>query len=104
VADQFARIADVYFRDRRTSRSIPAWSGVIAFSIQIYFDFSGYTDYGDRAGAAIRLPFSDNFRAHLAGSITDFCAVAPSAIHLAARFTCTYRSAEPGGRLQTIAT
>src|SRR5271163_1779352 len=45
MADQFAQIANGYFQDvAKHPGMAPAWSAVIAFGIQIYFDFSGYTD------------------------------------------------------------
>src|SRR5579863_7035476 len=45
MADQFAQIANAYFRNvSQHPGVVPAWSAVIAFGIQIYFDFSGYTD------------------------------------------------------------
>src|ERR1700722_5005115 len=45
MADQFAQIANAYFQDAaKHPGMLSAWSGTIAFGIQIYFDFSGYTD------------------------------------------------------------
>ena len=44
-ADQFAKIANGYFAHVAANPGWhAAWSGVIAFGMQIYFDFSGYTD------------------------------------------------------------
>ena len=44
-ADQFAKVANDYFRNVAGNPGmLTAWSGVLAFGMQIYFDFSGYTD------------------------------------------------------------
>ena len=52
---------------------VPAWSGAIAFGIQIYFDFSGYTDMAIGMAKLLGFHFPVNFRRpYLASSITDF--------------------------------
>jgi alginate O-acetyltransferase complex protein AlgI len=60
LADQFAPIADGGFADPESLSILGAWSAVIAYTMQIYFDFSGYTDMA--LGAArmfnIRLPIN----------------------------------------------
>src|SRR5690348_4889679 len=44
-ADQFAKVANQYFANvSGNPGALTAWSGVFAFGMQIYFDFSGYTD------------------------------------------------------------
>jgi alginate O-acetyltransferase complex protein AlgI len=74
VADQFAQIANAYFQDvTRHTGTVAAWSGVIAFGIQIYFDFSGYTDMAIGMAKLLGFHFPVNFRRpYLASSITDF--------------------------------
>src|SRR5690242_14629128 len=74
VADQFAHVADLYFRDPVVHPgALAAWSGVVAFSIQIYFDFSGYTDMAIGLAQLFGFHFPDNFRRpYLASSITEF--------------------------------
>jgi len=70
LADNFAAIADRYFAgDAATG----AWTGVLAFSMQIYFDFSGYTDIAIGSALLLGFRFPVNFqRPYLAVSITDF--------------------------------
>jgi D-alanyl-lipoteichoic acid acyltransferase DltB (MBOAT superfamily) len=52
---------------------LPAWSGAIAFGIQIYFDFSGYTDMSIGMAKLLGFHFPVNFRRpYLASSMTDF--------------------------------
>jgi len=74
LADQFAQIANGYFRDvTRQPGMVSAWSAAIAFGIQIYFDFSGYTDMAIGMAKLLGFHFPVNFRRpYLASSITDF--------------------------------
>ncbi len=74
MADQFAQIANRYFEDvTKHPGMLSAWSGTIAFGIQIYFDFSGYTDMAIGMAKLLGFHFPINFRRpYLASSITDF--------------------------------
>lgn len=74
MADQFAQIADGYFKNLTGQPGmLTAWSGVIAFGIQIYFDFSGYTDMAIGMAKLLGFHFPINFRRpYLASSMTDF--------------------------------
>src|SRR5579863_5579442 len=73
-ADQFAQIADSYFQNLAAHPGTPAaWSGVGAFAMQIFFDFSGYTDMAIGMALLLGFHFPTNFRRpYLAFSITDF--------------------------------
>jgi D-alanyl-lipoteichoic acid acyltransferase DltB (MBOAT superfamily) len=47
LADEFARYSDVVFNGAQTGAAIslvPAWVGAISYTLQLYFDFSGYSD------------------------------------------------------------
>jgi alginate O-acetyltransferase complex protein AlgI len=74
MADQFAQVANGYFQDvTKQPGMVSAWSAVIAFGIQIYFDFSGYTDMAIGMAKLLGFHFPVNFRRpYLASSITDF--------------------------------
>jgi len=74
LADQFAQIADSYFMNLAAHPGAPAaWSGVGAFAMQIFFDFSGYTDMAIGMALLLGFHFPTNFRRpYLAFSITDF--------------------------------
>jgi D-alanyl-lipoteichoic acid acyltransferase DltB (MBOAT superfamily) len=74
LADRFAGVADRYFSNiAGNPGSLTAWSGVIAFALQIYFDFSGYTDMAIGLALLLGFHFPVNFRRpYLAQSITDF--------------------------------
>jgi alginate O-acetyltransferase complex protein AlgI len=74
MADQFAQIANGYFQNvSKRPGMAAAWSAAIAFGIQIYFDFSGYTDMAIGMAKLLGFHFPVNFRRpYLASSITDF--------------------------------
>ncbi|HLK69332.1 MAG TPA: MBOAT family O-acyltransferase [Bryobacteraceae bacterium] len=73
-ADQFAKVANGYFQNVAGNPGVlAAWSGVLAFGMQIYFDFSGYTDMAIGMAKLLGFHFPVNFRRpYLASSITDF--------------------------------
>jgi len=50
-----------------------AWLGVVTYTLQIYFDFSGYSDMAIGLGRLFGFEFLENFRyPYVARSITDF--------------------------------
>ena len=50
-----------------------AWLGIYAYSFQIYFDFSGYSDMEVGLGAVFGFDFPENFRyPYCSASITEF--------------------------------
>ncbi len=73
-ADQFAKVANAYFGNVAGNPGmLTAASGVFAFAMQIYFDFSGYTDMAIGMAKLFGFHFPVNFRRpYLASSITDF--------------------------------
>ena len=73
-ADQFAKVANGYFNNVAGNPGmVTAWTGVLAFGLQIYFDFSGYTDMAIGMAKLLGFHFPVNFRRpYLASSITDF--------------------------------
>ena len=72
-ADQFALLSDSYFNNFAGQPGmLTAWSGSIAFTLQIYFDFSGYTDIAIGSAKLLGFNFPPNFnRPFLAASITE---------------------------------
>ncbi|HEY2475053.1 MAG TPA: MBOAT family protein [Candidatus Cybelea sp.] len=74
IADQFATVANGYFGAVASHPGAPAaWSAMFAFSMQIYFDFSGYSDIAIGCARLLGFVFPENFRQpYLATSITDF--------------------------------
>lgn len=52
---------------------VGAWLGVVAFSLQLYFDFSGYSDMAVGLGRMLGFEFRKNFDyPYIARSITEF--------------------------------
>lgn len=50
-----------------------AWLGAIAYTLQIYFDFSGYSDMAIGLGRIFGFSFPNNFdHPYLSGSVTEF--------------------------------
>ena len=50
-----------------------AWVGLLAYTLQIYFDFSGYSDMACGLGAMLGFRFVQNFNyPYIADSVTDF--------------------------------
>jgi alginate O-acetyltransferase complex protein AlgI len=50
-----------------------AWFGIVLFSLQIYFDFSGYSDMAIGLGRMYGFKFLENFNyPYIAQSVTDF--------------------------------
>lgn len=74
IANSFAVVADHYFGINPLELSTTmAWMGIIAYTFQIYFDFSGYSDMAIGLGAifGFRIPENFNFP-YTATSIRDF--------------------------------
>lgn len=72
VADSIAPIVDGAFA-LAAPTAAEAWLGVIAFAVQLLFDFSGYSDMAIGLGLMLGFRFPENFnRPYLATSITDF--------------------------------
>lgn len=74
LADFFGPIADAYFGGSQyQGADVAAWVGVLAFSFQIYFDFSGYTDIARGCACLLGYRFPPNFeRPYLSQNITEF--------------------------------
>ena len=73
-ANWFAPIADAWYTGGLyQDGSVPAWAGVLAFSMQIYFDFSGYTDIARGCARLLGYRFPPNFeRPYLSANPTEF--------------------------------
>ena len=68
IADPLGQIADLIFGLAPAELTAgAAWLGVICYALQIYFDFSGYSDMADRARAPVRFPLSREFQLSLRG-------------------------------------
>jgi alginate O-acetyltransferase complex protein AlgI len=74
IANHVAGVADLVFglESHRLPTSY-AWLGLLAYTLQIYFDFSGYSDMAIGLGKMIGFSFKENFDApYTSASITEF--------------------------------
>jgi alginate O-acetyltransferase complex protein AlgI len=74
IADQLAALVDPVFQHALPDLSAPtAWLIIVAYALQIFFDFSGYTDMAIGLGSAMGFRFAENFNfPYLANSISEF--------------------------------
>ena len=74
IANQMSEIVDQFLVNGLSELSTGgAWIGVLAFTFQIYFDFSGYSDMAIGLGRCMGFHFNENFRhPYCCNSITDF--------------------------------
>ncbi|MFW5797190.1 MAG: MBOAT family O-acyltransferase [Spirochaetota bacterium] len=72
IADGVASLADAAFA-LSAPHAADAWLGIAAYAVQIYYDFSGYSDMAVGLGLMIGFRFPENFdRPYLSRSITEF--------------------------------
>ncbi|GJD97918.1 MBOAT family O-acyltransferase [Methylobacterium iners] len=76
IADNISTISDKFFAEAAVGTElsgVEAWRSVLAYTLQLYFDFSGYSDMaiGLALMFGIRLPFNFN-SPYKATSISDF--------------------------------
>ena len=74
LANQMGLIADAAFSQTAPRLSMGlAWLGVIGYTLQIYFDFSGYSDMAIGLGRVFGFHFLENFNyPYVSRSVTEF--------------------------------
>lgn len=74
IANPLGEIADTIFATQATELSVTtAWIGIIAYTLQIYFDFSGYSDMAIGIGKMFGFKFLENFNyPYIARSVSEF--------------------------------
>ncbi|MED2805405.1 MBOAT family protein [Bacillus thuringiensis] len=74
IANQLGVIADEIFAMNPSDMSVSlAWMGAIAYTLQIYFDFSGYSDMAIGLGKMFGFDFLENFNyPYISKSISEF--------------------------------
>jgi alginate O-acetyltransferase complex protein AlgI len=74
IANILGEQADLIFdTDYEILTSMEAWIGILAYTFQIYFDFSGYSDMAIGLGRMMGFPFPENFNSpYISKSITEF--------------------------------
>ena len=74
LANAFGREAETIFALSSAQRGTPsAWMGAICYSLQIYFDFSAYSDMAIGMGRMFGFHFLENFNyPYICRSVTEF--------------------------------
>lgn len=74
IANQMGFIADTVFGfSPDTIGTGPAWIGAVCYTMQIFFDFSGYSDMAIGLGCIFGFDFRENFNyPFISGSIQEF--------------------------------
>lgn len=74
VANVVGQVADTAFALEGEALNFSwAWTGLLAYSMQIYFDFSGYSDMAIGLGRMMGFVFPENFNSpYISSSITEF--------------------------------
>lgn len=73
LADSIALVAKHLYDFPANQYGVLLWLGAIAYTFQIYFDFSGYSDMAIGLGKMFGFRFEENFNyPYTASSVTDF--------------------------------
>ena len=73
IADQLAGVADNAFNSAGTLTAYSAYTGLIVYSMQLYFDFSGYSDMALGLARMFSIRFPLNFDSpYKATSVTEY--------------------------------
>jgi alginate O-acetyltransferase complex protein AlgI len=73
IADNVAPFADRLFEAPETFTALAVWTGVALYAVQIYCDFSGYTDMAIACAGLLGYRLARNFDfPYLASSVADF--------------------------------
>ena len=73
IADVLAPLADAVFDQARTPGALEGWLGTVAYTLQIYFDFAGYSTMAIGLGVAFGFSLPRNFRTpYASASVTEF--------------------------------
>ena len=73
LANQLSLIVDSFLGNISSSTMAGAWYGAIAYGLQIYFDFSGYSDIAIGLGRVFGFHFDENFdHPFICRDITEF--------------------------------
>ena len=72
LANVLAQVADAAFEATKLSVSL-AWLGIICYALQIFFDFSGYSEMAIGIGLMLGFNFLENFNyPYISKTITEF--------------------------------
>ncbi len=74
IANNIGMLWDIYnVQSSAEMTVVGAWMGIIAFSLQLYFDFSAYSDMAIGLGRMLGFEFLENFNyPYISRSVTEF--------------------------------
>lgn len=74
IANTMGAIADkIFVQDPHTFTHFTAWLGAVAYSFQLFFDFSGYSDMAIGLGLIFGFKFLENFNyPYISKSVSEF--------------------------------
>lgn len=74
IANHVAVVAKIAYRQQGNELSVAfAWAGALVFMLQVYFDFSGYSDMAIGLGKMFGFEFLENFNyPYMSRSITEY--------------------------------
>ena len=73
LANCMGSMADTVFAANGTTNTVYAWLGICAYALQIYFDFSAYSDMAIGLGRVFGFHFNENFNyPYISKSIQEF--------------------------------
>ena len=73
LADSFAKTANVVYGHQAPLTAILSWRGILCYALQLYFDFSGYSDMALGLARMFSIDFPLNFASpYKATSIIDY--------------------------------
>ncbi len=73
LANQLGLLWEAVSPDPAAAGTLGAWMGLAAYTLQLYFDFSGYSDMARGLGAMLGFDFCQNFNyPYISESVTEF--------------------------------
>jgi alginate O-acetyltransferase complex protein AlgI len=73
IADRLALFVDAVYGDVHSFRGVTLLAATVLYALQIYVDFSGYTDMARGIGRTLNVELTENFNApYLAKSVAEF--------------------------------
>ena len=73
IANQMGNLSTAMFATTDENGVVGTWVGIIAYSFQLYFDFSGYSDMACGLGNMLGFEFLKNFNyPYISKSVTEF--------------------------------
>ncbi len=73
LANNLGYLFNLIFQNLASASWLTAWLGLVSYTLQIYFDFSGYSDMAIGLGKMMGFDYPNNFNyPYISKSITDF--------------------------------